>query len=198
MTRNGNSVNIARDDKAYHHGDLRSALVETGLEMLRNRSVDELSLREMARTVGVSATAVYRHFSDKQALLRALAMEGLDMLARNQKRAASDAGGGREGLVESGLAYVRFAVDHPALFRLIMGKAPAVDLLTAPDDRVGEAMRGLRLGIAEVNQGGEPGSRAEILAAWSMVHGAAMLILDGLVAYDEELVRAMLSRRFAR
>ncbi|MEZ5708380.1 MAG: TetR/AcrR family transcriptional regulator [Blastomonas sp.] len=198
MTRNGNSVNIARDDKAYHHGDLRSALVETGLEMLRNRSVDELSLREMARTVGVSATAVYRHFSDKQALLRALAMEGLDMLARNQKRAASDAGGGREGLVESGLAYVRFAVDHPALFRLIMGKAPAVDLLTAPDDRVGEAMRGLRLGIAEVNQGGEPGSRAEILAAWSMVHGAAMLTLDGLVAYDEELVRAMLSRRFAR
>ncbi|NVN11818.1 helix-turn-helix domain-containing protein, partial [Nguyenibacter vanlangensis] len=78
--------------QTYHHGDLRAALIEAGLRLLADRAVDALSLREIARAVGVSATAVYRHFPDKDALLRTLAGEGLNRLARAQ-RAASDAAG---------------------------------------------------------------------------------------------------------
>ena len=70
--------------KAYHHGDLRSALVEAGLRLLEARTADDLSLREVARAVGVSATAVYRHFPDKGALMAALAGEGLARLAEAQ------------------------------------------------------------------------------------------------------------------
>ena len=72
MAKNGNSVNIESSGERYHHGDLRRALIKKGMERLRKGAVDELSLREIARSVGVSATAVYRHFPDKAALLSAL------------------------------------------------------------------------------------------------------------------------------
>ena len=66
--------------KAYHHGGLREAAIETGLTMLESRAVDHLGLREVARAVGVSATALYRHFPDKEAFLASLAAEGLERL----------------------------------------------------------------------------------------------------------------------
>ena len=104
--------------KRYHHGDLRAALLEVGLRLLAERDVEGVSLREMARDVGVSATSVYRHFPDKAALMRALAREGLDRLAGAQRDAAS----GKQGpasFAATGRAYVRFALANPALFRLI-------------------------------------------------------------------------------
>ena len=67
--------------KNYHHGDLRAAAIEAGLTLLEEREADDLGLREVARAVGVSATALYRHFPDKAALLRALASAGLERLA---------------------------------------------------------------------------------------------------------------------
>ena len=95
MTENDNSVNIApahgRD--AYHHGDLRSALIEAGMHALSTHSADALSLRALAREVGVSATAVYRHFPDRDALLVALALTGFDQLAAAQQAASRAASG---------------------------------------------------------------------------------------------------------
>jgi AcrR family transcriptional regulator len=73
------------EKRSYHHGDLRQALIEAGLTLLDVRAADALSLREVARAVGVSATAVYRHFPDKGALLDALAAEGLRKLADAQR-----------------------------------------------------------------------------------------------------------------
>src|SRR3546814_14166574 len=78
----------------------------------------ELGLRALARDVGVSATALYRHFPDKEALLDALADEGLRRLGALQAQAWLKAGGGRAGFKATGVAYVRFAHDEPALFRL--------------------------------------------------------------------------------
>jgi AcrR family transcriptional regulator len=83
--------------------------------MLAERDVEGLSLREMARMVGVSATAVYRHFPDKTALAR----EGLNRLTAAQHAAADGAGGGVRGFATTGQAYVRFALANPAVFRLI-------------------------------------------------------------------------------
>lgn len=189
MTSNDNSVNIGRS-KPYHHGDLRAALVSAGLDLLAERSADDLSLREVARRVGVSATAVYRHFPDKQALLAALAAEGLEELGRSQRSASEEAGGGPDGFCASGAAYVHFAVRNPALFRLIFTTAPAISLLDTELDKVGMAMRGLREDIAALMPAHLPETarRAAALHAWSLVHGLAMLILDEQVPYHPEEV----------
>ena len=111
--------------RPYHHGDLRAALIEAGLAMLAERDAEGVSLREMARSVGVSATAVYRHFPDKTALMAALAREGLDRLAAAQHAASDHVGGGAAGFAATGQAYVRFALANPALFRLIFTSSAA-------------------------------------------------------------------------
>lgn len=99
--------------KPYHHGDLRAALVAEGLLLIEEQDADDLSLRELARRVGVSATAVYRHFPDKAALMAALAGEALTRLAAAQ-RAASERTWARaeSGSGLSGIGTRRLSVDR--------------------------------------------------------------------------------------
>ena len=176
--------------KSYHHGDLRAALLEAGFKLLEDRKAEGLGLREVAREVGVSPTAIYRHFPDKSALMMALAHEGLERLGVAQQRAAKKAGGGRAALVARGVMYVRFAAENPALFRLIFSYAPPIDLLDAELDDVGSAMKGLREGIYEEMpiQFSEGEKKAATLHAWSLVHGLAELLLNGHIAKDWKLI----------
>lgn len=182
--------------QGYHHGDLRSALLDAGLRLLRERSVDDLSLRELARDVGVSPAAIYRHFPDKNALMAALAVEGLERMAAAQRQATQAAGGGKAGFLASGVAYVRFAVDNPALFRLVFGAVQACDPLDAPIDRVASAMRGLREDIEALVPADMPAAdrKASALHAWALVHGLAQLVLDGQIPVDWRLIERVLSR----
>jgi len=198
MTSNGNSVNMLGAARGYHHGDLRAALVSAGLELLKDRSVDDLSLREVARKVGVSATAVYRHFPDKQALLYALCEQGAAQLARVQQDAMEGAGGGQAGFDETGRAYVRFALANPALFRLMMTTRPPGGMLDADETAVNAAMRLLRQNIASLLPPGatEDEQRMAVIKSWALVHGLAMLMLDGQVPADERIIDAM-TRPFA-
>ncbi|MFT8421737.1 MAG: TetR/AcrR family transcriptional regulator [Gluconacetobacter sp.] len=181
MDRNDNSVNIKK--AAYHHGDLRAALIAEGLRLLAERDVDSLSLRAVARGVGVSATSVYRHFPDKEALLTALALEGLAQLGVAQHAA----GGGCTGFAATGRAYVRFALANPALFRLIFA-SPVLAPAKAAGTLDTEAARLLRANAALVaaQQGGEAATRA--IEAWALVHGLAMLMLDGQIPQDETII----------
>ena len=103
----------------YHHGDLRAAALELGMQWIEDQDHPDLGLRALARELGVSATALYRHFPNKDALLDALALEALNRLGANQAEAATAAGGGREGFCEVGVTYVKWAVENPALVRLI-------------------------------------------------------------------------------
>ncbi|WP_241127084.1 TetR/AcrR family transcriptional regulator [Novosphingobium terrae] len=185
MTQNGNSVNI--DKKPYHHGDLRATLIAEGLALLAQRDADSLSLREVARAAGVSATSVYRHFPDKEALFTALALEGLTQLGVAQKAAAQAAGGGKEAFAATGRAYVRFALANPALFRLIFA-SPALEAAKAGGTLDSEAFMMLRANAAAqtANHGGETGVRA--VQAWALVHGLAMLMLDGQIEPDDSLI----------
>jgi AcrR family transcriptional regulator len=196
MTGKTNSVNMTEvsEKRSYHHGDLRSALIETGMRLIENSDAEHLSLREVAREVGVSAPAVYRHFPDKAALLTALAQEGLERLGVAQHAAAAQAGGGADGFNASGRAYVRFALKHPALFRLIMSYTPLIDHFAVPEDNVSSPMRLLRETVAALApEGTEPAvMRAVALRAWSQVHGLAMLMLDGQVLPDDELIDAVI------
>lgn len=182
------------EKRNYHHGDLRAALVQAGLRLLEERHGDDIGLREVARAVGVSATAVYRHFPDKAALLRALSAEGLARLARAQHEAFDRAGGGKAGFAATGRAYVRFALDNPALFRLIFSNPPEQDLMTGTQDMVPEAFRMLRDNAASV---APPDASADAvnlvaLSAWAQVHGLAVLMLDGQIPSDERLIDALL------
>jgi len=182
--------------QGYHHGDLRSALLEAGLRLLRARSVDDLGLRELAREVGVSAAAIYRHFPDKNALMAALAVEGLERLGQAQRQATRAAGGGRAGFLASGMAYVRFAVDNPALFRLVFSAAQNCDPLEAQLDHVSTALHDLRRNIEALMPEGSPAAerKAAALHAWALVHGLAQLVLDRQIPADWALIERVLSR----
>ena len=182
--------------QGYHHGDLRAALLDAGLRLLRERSVDDLSLRELAREVGVSAAAIYRHFPEKSALMAALAVEGLERLGKAQRMATRSAGGGKAGFLASGLAYVRFAVDNPALFRLVFSVAQQDDPLEARLDGVSAALRGLRQDVEALMPAGVPAAerKAAALHAWALVHGLAQLVLDRQIPVDWRLIEQVLSR----
>lgn len=181
MSPNDNTVNIRSPKGGYHHGDLRVALIATGLKKLEEGSAESLSLREIAREIGVSATAIYRHFPDKDSLLSALAAEGMAQLAREQKAAGK--AGGKEGFAEMGRAYVRFAMNNPALFRLVFSSLPATagPNCANPEDSPGWL---LRQSITELAgpKASEAQRKAGVLRAWALVHGLAMLILSGQIA----------------
>lgn len=198
MNANDNSVNIqpaADDGNSYHHGDLRSAALALGMERIKQLDRPDLGLRALARDLGVSATALYRHFPNKGALLDALALEGLNQLGAHQAAAAAKAGGGMEGFVEVGITYVEWSVANPALVRLIYNQVNKVDLIHGNPSKMGEAFHQLRKGIAAMmpDELSEQQRTTAALHAWSLVHGLAMLILDGQIEYDADLVRRVVT-----
>ena len=197
MTDKDNSVNMAREGAkaAYHHGDLRAAVIAAGLARLEAGDGAELGLRALARDVGVSATALYRHFPDKEALLDALADEGLRRLGRLQTRAWTEAGGGAAGFKATGIAYVRFAHDAPALFRLSFTRQMPERQGEGRDDGGAVAYGLLRAGVGEMLPGAPDGDAAA-LHAWALVHGLAMLILDRRIEWDEDRVAAVVGLTF--
>jgi len=188
---------------------MRAVRFRQPLRLIEERAVDDVSLREVARSVGVSATAVYRHFPDKAALLGALAGEGLARLGAAQREAAEAAGGGaaqREaaeaagggaaGFNATGIAYVRFALANPGLFRLIFSKASRPGSQDW-DERSNDAMRMLQENAARLvgRDRGEAAARLFALRAWALVHGLAVLILDGQVEPDMAVVEAVISEQ---
>jgi AcrR family transcriptional regulator len=195
MIKNDNSVNIKSDERSYHHGGLREAAVNEGMRLLEVASVEDLSLRAIARNVGVSATALYRHFPDKQALLQALAQEGLDKLGVEQRSAIDAAGGGVDSFAAAGRTYVRFALAHPALFRLVM--SCQFEGVQSADET--NAMALLRNCVADVYGGSsETEQRIAVLRAWGMVHGLAMLMLDGHLPPDDAIIEGVIHPTYVR
>ncbi len=199
MANKDNSVNMEKAGPkaagAYHHGDLRAAVIAAGLERLEAGDDGALGLRALARDVGVSATALYRHFPDKEALLDALADEGLRRLGALQAQAWLKAGGGPAGFKATGVAYVRFAHDEPAIFRLSFTRQMPERRGEDGTDGGDTAYNLLRAGVAQAL----PHLReqdAAALHAWSLVHGLAMLILDRRIAWDEAMVADVVGLTF--
>ena len=173
--------------RAYHHGDLRQALLDAALPLLREGGPAALTLRAVARAAGVSQTAPYRHFADRSALVAAVADDGFRRLqtqliaavtapAETLGKAPETARGGLQALA---MAYVRFALAHPAEYRVMFG----AEVAAAPK---GSGRQGvfefLRTGIDMLKQQGlvaDGDSHAMALTAWALVHGLVMLALDG-------------------
>jgi len=163
--------------RGYHHGGLREALVALALDALEKEGPEGLSLRGLAERAGVSGMAPYRHFAGKPALLEAAARHGFLQLGE-ELRAVDDAGDPRNALIAFGVAYVRFAVARPGLFRLMFGGPPptGAEALRADPETV------FGLFSARIAQIAPPaGRQVAFLACWSIVHGYASLLVSGRI-----------------
>ena len=170
---------------AYHHGNLRAALVDAAVEVAAKDGPDAVALREVARHVGVSHNAAYRHFADREELMRAVAARALTTFGETMRAriAAASAGEDVESsydrLAASGRSYVEFATEHPQLFRAIcafpLGTVAPDGDVTHPYQQLTERLDDL-VGVGAITP--ERRANAEI-AACSAVHGFAMLVLDG-------------------
>lgn len=172
--------------RRYHHGDLRAALLGEGLRLVEAAGAEALSLREVARAAGVSATAVYRHFPDKRALMTALALEGVRRLGEAQAKAAAQATSSGAAFAATGLAYIHFALANPELFRLTF-TYPGIDIGDPGSDAAARLLHHHALDLA---RGDARQARVIALRAWALVHGLALLILDGRVPKDDALIDA--------
>ncbi|MER6345231.1 TetR/AcrR family transcriptional regulator [Streptomyces sp. NPDC001595] len=159
----------------YHHGDLRAACLRAARELLEEDGSAGLSLRAVARRAGVSATAPYRHYADRDALVSAVAAEGYRELA-GHLAAAHPAPATPDELAAVAVAYVRFALEHPALFRAMFAEPcdPTSEERVAATAAISEYVRGIVHATF-------PGVDADALSTtvWALVHGLAFLHLDG-------------------
>jgi AcrR family transcriptional regulator len=171
---------------------LRDALIAAGMAALEGAGGLDLSLRELAREVGVSPAAVYRHFPNKDALLAEIARQGIAMLGEAQRAAYDAVGGGPAGFAETGRAYVRFALAHPALFRLAFAHGKEAVKADHCPDPAADLLHSSTLEL----MGGDPAA-AERLAmqAWAIAHGLAMLMLDHRLPPDDALIDRLVDTR---
>ncbi|MDF1781428.1 MAG: TetR/AcrR family transcriptional regulator [Alcanivoracaceae bacterium] len=169
----------------YHHGNLRAALIDEGLVLLEQTGEAKFSLRELARRVGVTANAAYRHFANKDALLMGLAAEGMRLFAASQAQAwAATSGDDADKFLSMGSNYVRFAQGRPELFRLMFGRYTVEHRSDELEQASNFAFAGLTQGVAAALGLSVESEETQLAAynAWAVVHGFSHLILDGQIA----------------
>ena len=162
--------------RRYRHGNLPNALRAAARAILDEAGADAVGLRETSRRVGVSATAAYRHFNNKEDLLASVAAEGFRELAAAIETGATDS----DPLPAVGLAYVDFALQKRGLFRLMFGPI-LVERAKYPE--LNEAANAVFNLLRRVEVGADEGleDHPAGMAAWGLVHGLSSLFIDGLV-----------------
>jgi AcrR family transcriptional regulator len=190
-------------DSGYHHGDLRAALMRAAAEEIERGGYENLSLRELAASLGVSRGAPYRHFVDRRALLAALAAEGFDALSAIYRKAAGKTPQAR--LAASGRAYFAFAAEQPQLFRLMFASdllvsGPRDPTLIKAANTCYEIFEGLV--AATLDDPDDRAVKAAAIATMSCAYGFALLrigerlkpFMIGRLTQDE-LIDAVLSMK---
>jgi AcrR family transcriptional regulator len=167
----------------YHHGDLRRALLDEALRTIQAHGASHLTLRAVGERLGVSRSALYRHFADKQALLAAAACEGFRMLRQAVADAWEHNGHGHTGFEAMAKSYVQFAVGHPSHYRVMFGGF--IESATKDEDLMGEARAAFQVlvdAIVDQQNNGLIRRDDPVLIArftWALVHGISMLVIDG-------------------
>ncbi|HBS05342.1 MAG TPA: TetR/AcrR family transcriptional regulator [Leptospiraceae bacterium] len=171
-----------KESRPYHHGDLRNALIESAVDILREEGFHGLTLRKTAARAGVSHSAPYRHFPSKEALIAEISRMGFaELTARGQKYISrfTDAG---DRLKAYGFAYVEFAAENPTHFRIMFGQTELNPEEYPELKETGEGSFYLLLELvvecqkAKIFEAGDPYRLAA--ANWSYVHGMAHLLVD--------------------
>lgn len=166
----------------YHHGDLRQALIDAAYEHLKTKSTHELSLRGLARDIGVSQTAPYRHFESKGALFVALAISGFKLLRAEVRAAKEKAGSDPENvLIQQGLAYINWAEKNPEKYQLFFdstvgGYAPDPELHRVGAESFQDVLDTIEAGISAGIFLDKPVIELGAVV-WSFVHGTAGLLI---------------------
>jgi AcrR family transcriptional regulator len=206
--RQGDASPAVNDDgsssqRPYHHGDLSRALVLAGRRILESQGPSALSLRAVAREAGVSPAAPYHHFKDKGELLDSVAKEGWRELGEAIARVREASPSALAAITEIGVAYVCFARQHPALYRIMYDTACDRETML---DHAKEQESGWRhVADAIVEAGADPNDEREIelstIAAWCAAHGVAEMAgfrefdhLKDALGGEEAFVREVLHR----
>ena len=185
MVRSAHSRAGKKPAKPYHHGDLRRALLDEALRTIETQGIEHLTLRTVGERLGVSRSALYRHFADKQALLATVGKEGFRTLRQALANAWESSGRGRIGFEAMGRAYVHFAVAHPSHYRVMFGGF--IDSAAKDNQFLAEAKAAFQVlvdALVERQTAGairrdDPVQMARF--TWAVVHGTAMLLIDGQV-----------------
>jgi AcrR family transcriptional regulator len=169
--------------KPYHHGDLKSAVLAAAEKILEAEGVDALTLRAVARMVGVSHTAPKNHFGDIEGLFSELAAVGYRRFGAALSRAMESGGADpRQRMRAMGLAYVAFARAHPGLF-LLMYRGDRLDMnspsLRDAIEDTRQSLKNATTSVASTVPLPPLQLAARATASWALVHGFAMLLLDG-------------------
>jgi AcrR family transcriptional regulator len=160
--------------RPYHHGDLRRALIDAAVQVIEHDGLATLSLRDLARRVGVSHAAPVYHFGDKAGLLTAVAAEGFSKLADELQRTYTET----SSFLELAVAYVRFAVVYRAHFEVMF--RPELYHRDTPElDQARSRTRELLYGPLQQLRGESADTQRAGLAAWSLAHGLATLLISG-------------------
>lgn len=186
----------------YHHGDLRHALIQAALRTIQKHGVEGVTLRGVGDDLGVSRTALYRHFADKSALLAAVATEGFRTFRLALVEAWESGGRGRAGFEAMGLAYVRFAVTNASYYRVMFGRF--LDRQSSAPDLAAEGAAAFQVlvdAVIEQQRDGllrpdDPLQLARVI--WANVHGIAMLAIDGLLPPGQAEIDALARLAIAR
>ena len=177
----------AKEQRPYHHGDLRRSLIASGSKMIEEKGLAGLSLREVARAAGVSHTAPYRHFQDKADLLAAIAQKGFEQLTADAETAArSHSGDPHKQFVAASVQYILFGVRNPRMAHLLFGGV--INMRTAPRPLKQASWAAFQLVETIINEGKAAGvfrnrdTMELAVTTWSGIHGLAQLISGGYLA----------------
>jgi len=169
------------EQRPYHHGNLRQVLIDAGLELLEEGKVD-LTLRAVAKRAGVSHTAPYNHFDGKHGLLARIAIQGFEELERTTENARGTAGpNAGDQLFATGLAYIRFGAQRPALYRLMFGPR-RINTLSEEVEAAGFAafevlVRVMQDGVSS-REFRDADPYASAFTSWALVQGMTQMVLD--------------------
>jgi AcrR family transcriptional regulator len=176
-----NTANKVRRKARYHHGELREALIGATRQLVEERGAENFTLADACRVAGVTTAAPYRHFRGKQEILEEIASRGFDELRKRSMAMVVEKGEGTlEGIIAMGQAYVAFAVEETAVFRLMFGQEPS---LKKAEHVLGTGHACFANLIDQIalycKRNRVRGDAQEIaLKLWTFVHGAASLLID--------------------
>ena len=181
MAMRKSAANKVRRKAHYHHGELREALIRATRQLVEQRGAENFTLADACRVAGVTTAAPYRHFRGKQEILEEIASRGFEELGNRTTAMLAEKGEGTlEGIVAMGQAYVAFAVEETAVFRLMFGQQPS---LKKAEHVLGAAHACFSKLIDQValycKRNKVRGDAQQIaLRLWTFVHGAASLLID--------------------